>query len=87
MKACSIRAINVPSPICLRTIGIVTSATGAAVRDMLHTIERRYPLARVVLAPATVQGDAAANELIAALQRLNEEVHPDVILIGRGGDR
>ncbi len=74
-----------PIPYLPKTIGIVTSATGAAVRDMLHTIERRYPLARVVLAPATVQGDAAANELIAALQRLNEEVHPDVILIGRGG--
>jgi exodeoxyribonuclease VII large subunit len=74
-----------PIPYLPKTIGIVTSATGAAVRDMLHTIERRYPLARVVLAPATVQGDAAANELIAALQHLNEEVHPDVILIGRGG--
>ncbi len=74
-----------PIPYLPKTIGIVTSATGAAVRDMLHTIERRYPLARVVLAPATVQGDAAAKELIAALQRLNNEVHPDVILIGRGG--
>ena len=74
-----------PIPYLPKTIGIVTSATGAAVRDMLHTIERRYPLARVVLAPATVQGDAAAKELIAALQRLNDKVHPDVILIGRGG--
>ena len=74
-----------PIPFLPKTIGIVTSATGAAIRDMLHTIERRYPLARVVLAPATVQGDAAAKELIRSLETLNSTIHPDVILIGRGG--
>lgn len=74
-----------PIPFLPKTIGIVTSATGAAIRDMLHTIERRYPLARVVIAPATVQGDAAAKELIRSLETLNSMIHPDVILIGRGG--
>ena len=72
-------------PFIPKKIGIVTSPSGAAIRDIIHTITRRYPLAEVTLAPATVQGNAAANELINALNRLNEDIKPDVILIGRGG--
>lgn len=68
-----------------KRIGLVTSPTGAALRDMLDTLSRRFPLVEVVLAPATVQGPAAAAELVAALQRLNEFAQPDVILLGRGG--
>lgn len=68
-----------------RTIGIVTSPTGAALRDMLDTLRRRYPLARVVLAPTPVQGDEAPRGVIAALQALNRLVRPDVILLARGG--
>ena len=68
-----------------RTIGIVTSPTGAALRDMLDTLRRRYPLARVVLAPTAVQGDDAPRGVIAALQALNRLVQPDVILLARGG--
>ena len=68
-----------------QTIGIVTSPTGAAIRDMLNTLRRRYPLAEVVLAPTAVQGDAAPAEIAAAIQALNEHVQPNVILIGRGG--
>lgn len=67
------------------TIGIVTSPTGAALQDMLNTLRRRFPLARVVLAPASVQGTEAPGELIAALQALNQQVAPDVILLARGG--
>jgi len=52
---------------------------------MLDTLRRRYPLVAVVLAPVAVQGDAAPGEIIAAVQRLNEFVRPDVILVGRGG--
>lgn len=66
-------------------IGIVTSPTGAALRDILHTLARRLPLARVVLAPSAVQGQAAPAELVEALNRLNRRVKPDVILLARGG--
>ena len=66
-------------------IGIVTSLTGAALRDMLNTLQRRFPLVRVVLSPALVQGEAAPKEIKAAIERLNQYVQPDVILVGRGG--
>lgn len=68
-----------------KVIGIVTSPTGAALQDMLNTIERRYPLAEVVVSPTPVQGIDAPPGIVAALARLNTEVGPDVILIGRGG--
>ena len=66
-------------------IGIVTSPTGAALQDMLNTLRRRYPLAEVLFAPASVQGEAAPAEIVAALKRLNAEPGLDVILIARGG--
>jgi exodeoxyribonuclease VII large subunit len=68
-----------------RKIGILTSPTGAALRDMLNTLRRRMPLAEVFLASAAVQGEAAPNELVAGLQKLNELIKPDVILVARGG--
>ncbi len=68
-----------------RRIGIVTSATGAALQDMLNTLRKRYPLVEVVLAPAAVQGAEAPAELVAALRALNRLGNIDVILIGRGG--
>lgn len=67
-----------------RVIGIVTSATGAALRDMLNTIRRRQPLARVILAPSPVQGTDAPPALVHAIQALNRQ-RPDVILVARGG--
>ena len=67
-----------------QTIGIVTSATGAALRDMLNTIRRRQPLARVMLAPSPVQGVDAPPALVNAIQSLNRQ-SPDVILVARGG--
>ncbi len=66
-------------------IGIVTSATGAALQDMLNTLSGRYRLAEVVIAPAAVQGVEAPGEIISAIQKLNRFVHPDVILLARGG--
>ena len=74
-----------PIPARPRRIGIVTSATGAALQDMLNTLRGRYPLAEVVLAPAAVQGSEAPPELVAALRALNNLKEVDVILIGRGG--
>lgn len=66
-------------------IGIVTSPTGAAVRDILNTLARRYPLAEVILAPTPVQGVEAPPGIIAAIQNLNQTIHPEVILLARGG--
>lgn len=79
-----------PLPSEPRTIGIVTSPTGAAIRDMLETLHRRWPAADVVLAPVRVQGAEAAGEIAAAIQRLNllhesGRLPIDVLLIGRGG--
>ncbi len=73
-----------PIPQLPKRIGIVTSATGAALRDMLNTLRRRLPLADVVLAPSPVQGADAPPALAAALQTLNR-FQPDVIIIARGG--
>ncbi len=74
-----------PLPTLPKRIGIVTSPTGAALQDMLNTIRRRFPIAEVILSPTSVQGVDAPPNIVEALQRLNREVHPDVILIGRGG--
>lgn len=74
-----------PIPPLPRRIGIVTSPTGAALRDMLQTLRRRLPLAEVILAPALVQGTEAAPALAAALSDLNRLAQPDVILLARGG--
>lgn len=75
-----------PIPAWPRRIGIVTSGTGAALRDMLNTLKRRYPLVEVLLAPAAVQGDAAPPQIVRALERLQAlQPPPDVILLARGG--
>ncbi len=74
-----------PIPERPRRIGIVTSASGAALQDILNTLRRRYPLAEVILAPSAVQGEEAPAQLVAALRALNRLVQPDVILLARGG--
>lgn len=75
-----------PIPEIPKKIGIVTSPTGAALRDMLNTLRRRMPLAEVILAPTPVQGDAAPPQIVDALDGLLR-IAPDldVILLGRGG--
>lgn len=73
-----------PIPELPRKIGIVTSATGAALRDMLNTLRRRMPLAEVILAPSAVQGLEAAPALVKALEAINRQ-KPNVILLARGG--
>jgi exodeoxyribonuclease VII large subunit len=74
-----------PVPLWPHTLGIVTSPSGAALRDMLNTLRRRYPLVKVILAPSPVQGAEAPGGIVRALQLLNQEIHPDVILLARGG--
>jgi len=73
-----------PIPELPRLIGIVTSQTGAALRDMLNTLRRRLPLVQVILAPSPVQGVEAPPALVRALQLLNAQA-PDIILLARGG--
>ncbi len=68
-----------------RRIGIVTSPTGAAIRDILNIMERRHPGMSWVLAPAAVQGEAAPREVAQAIARLNRHGSVDVIIVGRGG--
>ncbi|MBC2722371.1 exodeoxyribonuclease VII large subunit [Desulfosporosinus sp.] len=68
-----------------RRIGIVTSPTGAAIRDILNIIERRHPGMSWILAPAAVQGEAAPREVAQAIARLNRHGNVDVIIVGRGG--
>jgi exodeoxyribonuclease VII large subunit len=67
------------------TIGIVTSPTGAALRDILDTIRRRFPPVKVVLAATQVQGDQAPQGISSAIQALNHLIKPDLILLARGG--
>lgn len=73
-----------PIPVFPHKIGIVTSATGAALRDVLNTLRRRLPLVEVILAPSPVQGTEAPPALVKAIQYLNYQL-PDVIIIARGG--
>ena len=89
-------ALKRPLPLLPRRVGVVTSPTGAAVRDILHAIARRTRSVSVVLAPARVQGEAAAGEIVAAIKLLNEhhreavkegraDERLDAIIVGRGG--
>jgi exodeoxyribonuclease VII large subunit len=74
-----------PLPRFPRTIGIVTSPTGAALRDMLHIIGRRFGDLRVLVAPVRVQGEGAAIEIVEALRNLGQVADLDVVIVGRGG--
>ena len=68
-----------------KTVGVITSSTGAAVRDILNILERRAPHVSVCLRPALVQGNGAADDLISALKQMGNESDAEVIIIGRGG--
>lgn len=66
-------------------IGVITSPTGAAVRDILHVLKRRSPWIRVTLYPSAVQGKDAADELVSAIELANSDQRCDVLLLARGG--
>ncbi|MEI7808082.1 MAG: exodeoxyribonuclease VII large subunit [Verrucomicrobiota bacterium] len=74
-----------PLPRYPQRIGLVTSPTGAAIRDVLHVAQRRNPGMEIILAPCRVQGDGAANEIAEAIRILNELGALDLILVTRGG--
>lgn len=74
-----------PIPRYPQRVGVITSPTGAAVRDILNVLGRRFPLAEIVFVPVLVQGNGAPPQLIKAIETFNEKQAADVIIIGRGG--
>ncbi|MGB3088302.1 MAG: exodeoxyribonuclease VII large subunit, partial [Phycisphaerae bacterium] len=74
-----------PLPRFPRRIGVVTSPTGAVVRDIIHVLGRRWPAAEILLAPARVQGEGAAEEIVRGIRNLNRVGGVDVMIVGRGG--
>ncbi len=74
-----------PLPLFPLRIGVVTSRTAAALRDVLNVLSRRFPLAEVVLSPTLVQGEGAPPQIVAAIETLNQRADVDVIIVTRGG--
>ncbi len=77
--------IKKPIPSYPKTIGIVTSATGAVIQDIIHVLKRRFPNFKLILNPVKVQGKGAAIEIKKAIEAFNEFQLADVLIIGRGG--
>ena len=74
-----------PLPQFPRTIGVVTSPVGAAIRDIVKVLRARWPGIRIVLAPVRVQGQGSAAEIAAAIERFNRWGQADLLIVGRGG--
>lgn len=74
-----------PIPLLPRRIGVITSPTGAAIRDILHVLRRRFAGVDVLIYPVTVQGDQATPEIVEALGELNQRGGLDVVIVARGG--
>ena len=74
-----------PLPKFPKTIGVITSPTGAAVQDITNIIRRRFPSADIVLAPVLVQGESAPEQLVRAVNKFSASKITDVVIIGRGG--
>lgn len=74
-----------PLPALPKTIGVVTSPTGAAIHDILTVLKRRFPAISVIIYPSLVQGDQAAKQIVKALQTANARKECDVIILARGG--
>jgi exodeoxyribonuclease VII large subunit len=68
-----------------KTVGVITSPTGAAIRDIITTIKRRYPIANILVLPALVQGGNAAPSIAKAIEKANTLDDLDVLIVGRGG--
>lgn len=68
-----------------KKIGVITSPTGAAIKDILATINRRYPLVQIILYPVVVQGESAPSEIAKAIAQMNRSSNVDLLIVGRGG--
>ena len=68
-----------------KTVGVITSPTGAAIHDILNVVNRRFCGTQILLYPVKVQGEGAAEEIAAAIQTMNERAETDVLIVGRGG--
>ncbi|MEI8345648.1 MAG: exodeoxyribonuclease VII large subunit, partial [Candidatus Omnitrophota bacterium] len=68
-----------------KTVGVITSPTGAAIQDILNVVNRRFCGTHVLLYPVKVQGEGAAEEIAAAIEAMNEQAEADVLIVGRGG--
>ena len=66
-------------------IGVITSANGAAFQDIINVLTRRWPVAKIILTPVSVQGEDSPKQLVAAVKKQDSIIKPDVIIIGRGG--
>ncbi len=78
-------ALKQPLPTYPERIGIITSPTGAAIRDMINILNRRFPMAEIILLPVRVQGDGAATEIVKAIEIFNQRRDCQVLIVGRGG--
>ncbi|WP_391559364.1 exodeoxyribonuclease VII large subunit [Robertmurraya sp.] len=74
-----------PLPKYPHTVGVITSPTGAAIRDILTTLKRRYPIANIMVIPALVQGEQGAASIVKAIEQANQSQEIDVLIVGRGG--
>lgn len=79
------RELKKPLPFFPTSIGVITSPTGAAIRDILSVLKRRYPMAKVIIYPTAVQGEGAANQIVQALEMANQRNECDVLIVARGG--
>lgn len=78
-------SVKKPLPATVRTIGVATSMSGAVLRDIVRVARARNPKVNILIAPCSVQGKGAENEIASAIKRLDESGRCDVILVGRGG--
>ena len=74
-----------PMPDSVRHIGVITSATGAAVKDILSVLDRRFPTIKISIFPTMVQGEQAAGQIVQAISDANQHGECDVLIVGRGG--
>ncbi|RHW41121.1 exodeoxyribonuclease VII large subunit [Neobacillus notoginsengisoli] len=79
------RELKKELPAFPKSIGIITSPTGAAIRDIITTIKRRYPIAKMIVFPALVQGENAGKSVAEAIRKANVAGDIDVLIVGRGG--
>jgi exodeoxyribonuclease VII large subunit len=84
-QGCFSDARKRPIPVLPKAIGVITSPTGAVIRDITQILTRRYPNARIVLYASAVQGSEAASQLIRGIRCFNSKKNVDVIILARGG--